>query len=377
MSDCGGGVEFSVSLTSGWQPCVARENTACRLRRSAMSTVRFGFPWPPMFPIEEVRGRFDAGRASWTLPRAPNTLLWLHDFSQECHRGLAAAATTGCSAPRAPRQASVAPDQYPQTPPPQTPPPEYPTAPAPPGRTAQGLDAVIDISAHTTYCDFRLVRASNILAVIHKASEGDFFADPLCAERRPQAEAAGLLWGTYHFGKGDSSGAQQAAFFLDSSRPGPRTLLALDLEPNEGDPSNSMTREQAEAFVQAVASATGRLPLVYVHPTWANGGAGITPELDPRALRPLGRRLPCIAYDPAGLGNERLAALAICQRRLCGSPRPRPQQNRPGPRPLRSQHVQRRRGCASPALECRRLIERNGVQGRRFELSETPSRGIL
>lgn len=191
--------------------------------------------------------------------------------------GLAAAATTGCSAPQTPRQASVAPDQYPQTPPPQTPPPEYPIAPAPPSRTPQGLDAVIDISAHTTFSDFRLVRASNILAVIHKASEGDFYADPMCAERRSQAEAAGLLWGTYHFGKGDSSGAQQAAFFLDSSRPGPRTLLALDLEPNEGDPSNSMTREQAEAFVQAVASATGRLPLIYVHPTWANGGARITP----------------------------------------------------------------------------------------------------
>jgi len=171
----------------------------------------------------------------------------------------------------------VAPDQYPQTPPPQTPPPEYPIAPAPPSRTPQGLDAVIDISAHTTVSDFRLVRASNILAVIHKASEGDFYADPMCAERRSQAEAAGLLWGTYHFGKGDSPGAQQAAFFLDSSRPSRGTLLALDFEPNEGDPSNSMTLEQAEAFVQAVASATGRLPLVYVHPTWANG-ARITPD---------------------------------------------------------------------------------------------------
>jgi lysozyme len=172
----------------------------------------------------------------------------------------------------------VAPDQYPQTPPPETPPPEDPIAPAPTVRTPQGLDAVIDISAHSTVSDFRLVRASNILAVIHKASEGDFYADPKCAERRSQAEAAGLLWGAYHFGKGDASGAQQAAFFLESSRPGPKTLLALDLEPNEGDPSNSMTLEQAEAFVQAVASATGRLPLIYVHPTWANGGMRITPR---------------------------------------------------------------------------------------------------
>ena len=49
-----------------------------------------------------------------------------------------------------------------------------------------------------------------------------------------------------------------------------------------------MTLEQAEAFVRAVAEATGRLPVVYVHPTWANGdplpvsglsfGARITPD---------------------------------------------------------------------------------------------------
>jgi lysozyme len=171
----------------------------------------------------------------------------------------------------------VAPDRYPQTPPPQIPPPEYPIEPEP-RRAVRGLDAVVDISAHSTVSDFRLVRASNILAVIHKASEGDFYADPLCAERRSPAEAAGLLWGTYHFGKGDSPGAQQAAFFLESSRPTQGTLLALDLEPNEGDPSNSMTLEQAEAFVQTVADATGRLPLVYVHPTWANGGARITSD---------------------------------------------------------------------------------------------------
>ncbi|HTR83163.1 MAG TPA: glycoside hydrolase family 25 protein [Reyranella sp.] len=135
---------------------------------------------------------------------------------------------------------------------------------------------MIDISANTTVSDFQQVRASNILAVIHKASEGDFYADPACAARRQQAEAAGLLWGTYHFGKGDSPGARQAAFFLDSSRPTRATLLALDLEEHESDPSNSMTLEQAEAFAEFVGNATGRLPLVYVRSSWANGGLGIT-----------------------------------------------------------------------------------------------------
>ena len=185
---------------------------------------------------------------------------------------LAASTVAGCStAPRAP----LAPYQY-------------PIAPPPPDRASQGLDAVIDLSRFVTVTDFRLVRASNILGVIHKASEGGDYADATCAARRPQAEAAGLLWGTYHFGTGQSSGAQQAAFFLSVSRPRPRTLLALDLELNENNPSNSMRLDQAEAFVQAVAQATGRLPVVYVHPTWANGdplpnsglsfGAQITPD---------------------------------------------------------------------------------------------------
>jgi lysozyme len=185
--------------------------------------------------------------------------------------GLAAAATAGCAARQPPRQASVAPAPSQQIPPAQYPPAEYPIAPAPRSRAVHGLDAVVDLSAHSTVSDFGQVRASNILAVIHKASEGDFYADPACAARRLEAEAAGLLWGAYHFGKGDSPGAQQAAFFLESTQPGPKTLLALDFEPNEGDPSNSMTLDQAEDFVEAVASATGRLPIVYVHPTWANG----------------------------------------------------------------------------------------------------------
>jgi lysozyme len=184
--------------------------------------------------------------------------------------GLAASMTAGCA-----RQAP-------------SPPSHYPIAPPPPDRATLGLDAVIDISQGVSVSDFRRVRQSNILGVIHKASEGSDFADGACARRRPQAEAAGLLWGTYHFGTAGGSGAQQAAFFLAQSRPGPRTLLALDLEANENNPSNSMTLEQAEAFVRTVANATGRLPVVYVHPTWANGeplpvsglsfGNRITPE---------------------------------------------------------------------------------------------------
>src|SRR5258707_5272459 len=129
--------------------------------------------------------------------------------------GLAASTAAGCSS----RQAPLAPQQY-------------PIAPPPPDRASLGLDAVIDISRFVTVTDFRAVRQSNVLGVIHKATEGGDYADPLCAARRPQAEAAGLLWGTYHFGTGQMPGERQAAVYPSGSRPGPKTLLALDLELN-------------------------------------------------------------------------------------------------------------------------------------------------
>lgn len=134
------------------------------------------------------------------------------------------------------------------------------------------LDAVIDISHLVEVTDFGLVRHSgNILGIVHKASEGGDWVDPLYAVRRPEAEAADLLWGAYHFGTHQYSGEEQARAFLAAAQPGPATVMALDFEPNEQHPSNSMRLDQAEAFVRTVYAVTGRLPLIYTHPAWANG----------------------------------------------------------------------------------------------------------
>src|SRR5206468_3174803 len=91
---------------------------------------------------------------------------------------LAASATAACAARQSPSSYQI------------------PVAPPPPDRASLGLDAVIDISRFVTVSDFRKVRQSNILGVIHKATEGADYADTACAARRPAAEAAGLLWGT-------------------------------------------------------------------------------------------------------------------------------------------------------------------------------------
>ncbi len=141
-----------------------------------------------------------------------------------------------------------------------------------PSTTRAGLDAVIDISHNVTVTDFNAVRRkSNIMAVLHKATEGGDWVDPSYGPRRPQAEAAGLLWGAYHFGTRQFTGVQQAKIFLAAVRPTPTTLLALDFEPNDPNPRNTMTLLQAEAFVLTVQQATGRLPLLYTRSGFADG----------------------------------------------------------------------------------------------------------
>src|SRR5476651_1105670 len=137
-----------------------------------------------------------------------------------------------------------------------------PAAPELPRAGVIGIDAVIDISHNVVVSDFNAVRRSgNIMAVIHKSSEGGDWVDPSYAVRRPQAEAAGLLWGAYHFGTRQFSGERQAASFLAAVRPGPATLMALDFEPNDHNPRNTMTLAQAEQFVLTVLHATARFPL--------------------------------------------------------------------------------------------------------------------
>jgi lysozyme len=148
-------------------------------------------------------------------------------------------------------------------------------ATAPPSPFALGgLNAVIDLSHSDRVSDLFAARyQSSILGIIHKATEGVGYVDPTYAARRRQAAEAGILWGAYHFGTCQYSGKDQAQAFLEAAQPDRDTLLALDLELNERYPDNSMDYGRAEDFVLAVERATGRLPLLYVFPAWADGQA--------------------------------------------------------------------------------------------------------
>jgi lysozyme len=122
------------------------------------------------------------------------------------------------------------------------------------------LNAVIDLSHHNASVDFSQLASAGIAGVLHKASQGGSYVDPLYAQRHAAASAAGLRWGAYHFGDGSDAQAQ-AAHFLATAAPAPGDLLALDVE--QDTQGASMTLAQAEAFVQYIYAQTGRWPGVY------------------------------------------------------------------------------------------------------------------
>ena len=118
---------------------------------------------------------------------------------------------------------------------------------------------VIDLSHHNADPDFARVRASGVVGVIHKATQGTGYADPTYPARKAAALQAGLLWGAYHFGDGSDVDAQ-VANFLKATQPDGHVLLVLDFEGNQ---NNSMSLDQAKQFLNAVEQRTGRRPVLY------------------------------------------------------------------------------------------------------------------
>lgn len=142
------------------------------------------------------------------------------------------------------------------------------------------LDAIIDVSHHNgPAIDFAAAARNGVAAVIHKATQGAAFVDPMFAANREKALAAGLLFGSYHFGTGEDGGTQ-AAFFLETTGARPGELLALDFERNNAGPS--MTLEEARAFVSVIHDRLGKWPILYA-------GHDLKQMLDGRADATLSR----------------------------------------------------------------------------------------
>lgn len=123
-----------------------------------------------------------------------------------------------------------------------------------------GLNVIVDLSHHNGDLSLDAAKAAGIYGIIHKATQGVDYTDPLYESNRGKGQAAGLRWGAYHFGTG-SDGVAQAEHFLRVVNPGSADLVPLDFEANPQGPS--MTLEEARAFVIHVREALGRWPGFY------------------------------------------------------------------------------------------------------------------
>jgi lysozyme len=121
-------------------------------------------------------------------------------------------------------------------------------------------NVIVDVSHHNGNVNFSKVKAAGILGVIQKATQGQVDVDPTYKSNKAKATAAGLLWGTYHFGTA-SDGIKQAENFLGVVGDASATLLALDFESNPTGPSMNLI--EARAFVTHIKDKTGRFPGFY------------------------------------------------------------------------------------------------------------------
>jgi len=125
------------------------------------------------------------------------------------------------------------------------------------------IDVIVDLN-HDNDIDMTKAVSDGIVAVIHKASEGATFRDPLYVKRRTAALKAGLLWGAYHFSSGRDVGEQFDNFMAATNwkkLADDLTLLCLDFEPSSIGPDMSL--DQAHDFVTRIKNETGRWPMIY------------------------------------------------------------------------------------------------------------------
>lgn len=142
------------------------------------------------------------------------------------------------------------------------------------------FDGLVDAN-HNDDIVLNSLQAAGVVAVIHKASEGATFKDPMYPQRRYEARALGMLWGAYHFSSGRPP-EDQVSNFISALQWGvapafdASTLLCLDFENSTSGPDMSV--DDACTFVRLVFQQTGRWPLVY--------GSNLVSDADAHAALP-------------------------------------------------------------------------------------------
>ena len=120
---------------------------------------------------------------------------------------------------------------------------------------------VVDISHHNDVRSFTDLYGAGIRGIIHKASEGAAIVDKTYTKRRPDAVAAGMLWGSYHY-LDASTVKTQVSNYLRATDPDENTLLACDAERNNR-PNWSPNLDQIEEFLTLVYEKTEQRAKLY------------------------------------------------------------------------------------------------------------------
>ena len=127
-----------------------------------------------------------------------------------------------------------------------------------------GLKTIVDFyPGDARNPDFRRIAQSGIVAVIHKATDPLYsFNDQRFHSRRTAARQAGLLWGSYHFGRA-GDGVEQADYYLDAAAPQEDEIICLDFEKDDNRPDTVMSVQQAIRFVRRIQDKLHKPPLLY------------------------------------------------------------------------------------------------------------------
>ena len=108
----------------------------------------------------------------------------------------------------------------------------------------------------------KLATEPRVVAIVHKATIGTSKLDPGYVKRKEEARKRGYLWGSYHWGV-TGQPEKQADFYIDTVKPGPDELVALDLE--DGTSKTLMNVDEAVLFAERVKVRIGRYPVLYTN----------------------------------------------------------------------------------------------------------------
>lgn len=154
---------------------------------------------------------------------------------------------------------------------------QQPVQQGPAAKLPHGAVQGIDVSNHQGSIDWEAVRKDGVRVAYLKATEHTGFTDAYYAANRSEANDAGVVVGAYHFARPDREGGSveadaraEAKHFLSVAKPRSGDLVpALDLEATELTPSE--TTRWTETWLETVAHATGRNPIIYTSPSfWEN-----------------------------------------------------------------------------------------------------------